>query len=324
MRRDDSVTVDAAVRRRRLDRYLADRGEWGSRAQVQRLIAEGAVTLDGEVAEAAAVVRPGQVIRIRYDEQLDPDGTIEPEAMELVVLFEDNWLLVLDKPAGLVVHPAAGNWTGTLVAGLLHRWQGPREGLDPRRPGLVHRLDKDTSGVLLVAKDAATLADLAAQFEAREVAKEYLAIVWGRPREVAGRIDAPIGRNPAQRQQMAVRPEGRAAVTDYQVLGSNGVVSLVRLRPKTGRTHQIRVHLKSLGHPIVGDATYGPRTAPAPLPAMPRRQALHAAALTVRHPHTGERLRFEAPLPPDLRDLVDSLTSPTSPTSPTGRTGRTA
>lgn len=307
MSHDATITVDGTVRRRRLDRYLADQGDWGSRSQVQKLIADGAVTLDGEVAEAAAVVRPGQMIHIFSASVADIDSTIEPEAMELSVLFEDEWLLVLDKPAGLVVHPAAGNWKGTLVAGLLHRWNGPRPGLDPARPGLVHRLDKDTSGVLVVAKDPATLAALAAQFEARTVAKEYLAVVWGKPRDVAGRIDVPIGRNPAQRQQMAVRAEGRAAVTDYQVLGSDGVVSLVRLRPKTGRTHQIRVHLKSIGHPIVGDATYGPRTAPAAVPDLPRRQALHAASLSFNHPQTGARVRFEAPLPADLAKLVGRL-----------------
>ena len=198
-----------------------------------------------------------------------------------------------------MVHPAPGHWRGTLVSALLHHWRGPRPGLDPLRPGIVHRLDKDTSGVLVIAKDAATLADLGAQFRARSVEKQYVAFVWGRLRRQSGTISEPIGRNPTQRKRMAVRHGGRAAITAFEVCEELEGVTMLRLFPKTGRTHQIRVHLAAIGHPIVGDAVYGRSRARASVPLI-QRQALHAERLTLRHPHTGGRVSFVAPLADDL------------------------
>jgi 23S rRNA pseudouridine1911/1915/1917 synthase len=280
---DERIAVDAGGARQRLDRYLAARGKWGSRSHVQRLISAGLVRLDGQL------VKPGTV---------------------LAILYEDEWLLVIDKPPGLVVHPAPGHWRGTLVNALLHHWQGARSGLDPLRPGIVHRLDKDTSGVLVIAKDAATLADIGAQFRKREVEKQYLAFVWGRLRSQSGTITEPIGRNPVHRKRMAVRRTGRAAVTSFEVVERFPSATLVRLFPKTGRTHQIRVHLAAIGHPIVGDAVYGgTRKRQLRVP----RQALHAERITFRHPRTGARVSFAAPLAEDLvgvRHLLKTLPAP--------------
>ncbi|HVO27933.1 MAG TPA: RluA family pseudouridine synthase [Candidatus Margulisiibacteriota bacterium] len=295
----EEIRVDPHDARQRLDRYLAARGRWGSRSQVQRLIAEGHVRIDGQPAKPGLTLRPGQLIEVRNVPAPVTAG-VEPEPIALDVLFEDAWLLVINKPAGLVVHPAPGHWQGTLVSALLYHWQGTRPGLDSLRPGIVHRLDKDTSGVLVIAKDAATLTALAAQFRAREVEKRYVACVWGRVRRDSGTISAPIGRNPVHRKRMAVRSGGREAMTYYEVVWRSDTMSGLRLFPKTGRTHQLRVHLAAIGHPIVGDAVYGRgRARPVPI----ARHALHAEQITVCHPHTGERMRFTATVPQDLRIL---------------------
>ena len=295
------ITVEAQGARQRLDRYLAERGEWGSRAQVQRLISDGHVRLDGQVVKPATVLRAGQRIEVHLVPQTVTEG-YKPEPIPLAVLHEDDWLLVIDKPPGLVVHPAPGHWGGTLVNALLHHWRGTRPGLDPARPGIVHRLDKDTSGVLVIAKDGATLADLGHQFRRREVEKQYLAFVWGRLRDATGTITAPIARHPVARQRMAVRRGGRDALTTFEVIERYPHVTLLRLFPKTGRTHQIRVHLATIGHPIIGDAVYGRGRARAvQVPAM--RQALHAEQITFRHPHSGVRVRYRAPLAADLQIL---------------------
>ena len=248
MSSEERFAVDGTVRRRRIDRYLAQLGRWGSRAQVQRMIAAGMVRVDDLPAAADTVVQPGQMVIVGEMPIAPAPAVAVAEDIPLTILCEDDAILVIDKPAGLVVHPAVGHVRGTLVAALLHHWRGPRPGLDPQRPGLVHRLDKDTSGVLIIAKDAAALTDLSAQFKARSVAKEYLAFVWGRPANVAGTIDEPIGRHPVLRKQMAVRIGGRPATTRYEVVASGAGMSLLRLRPQTGRTHQIRVHLLSLIH----------------------------------------------------------------------------
>lgn len=300
---DESFTVDGAARLRRIDRYLADQGALGSRARVQRLIAAGLVRVDGVVVAADTSVRPGQVITVSGRLAEEAPRVAVAEALPLTILYEDDAILVVDKPAGMVVHPAAGNVAGTLVAAVLHHWRGPRPGLDPLRPGLVHRLDKDTSGVVVIAGNATVLADLAAQFRARTVVKEYLAVVWGRPAPAAGTVDAPLGRHPVDRKRMAVRDDGRPALTRYEVVTSGAGMSVVRAWPKTGRTHQIRVHLATLGTPIVGDAVYGGRRREG-APAGLARQALHARRLTLRHPETGATMTFEAPLPEDLVRLV--------------------
>jgi len=293
----ECITVDARDARQRLDRFLAARGTWGSRSQVQRLIAEGYVHLEGQPAKAGTILRSGQRIDVRPAAP-PPTAGVEPEAIPLDVLYEDEWLLVINKPAGMVVHPAPGHWRGTLVSALLYHWRAPRPGLDPLRPGIVHRLDKDTSGVLVIAKDADTLAHLATQFRNREVEKQYVACVWGRLRSQSGRIAQPIGRNPVHRKRMAVRAGGRAAVTRFRVLQRGAHLTLLRLFPETGRTHQIRVHLASVGHPIVGDAVYG--RARVEGRALIARQALHAERIAFRHPRTGGRVDVSAPWPADI------------------------
>ena len=293
------VTVDPSGRGQRLDRYLAGLGTWGSRSQVQRLINDGHVRLHGQRVKPGTVLRTGQQIDVEPLPPALPVG-IAAEAIPLEVLYEDDWLLVINKPAGLVVHPAPGHWHGTLVSALLHHWQGLRPGLDPLRPGIVHRLDKDTSGVLVIAKDTETHAALGRQFRNREVEKQYVAVVAGRMPHASGMIAAPIGRNPVHRKRMAVRAGGREALTAYEVLEHFAEVTFVRLRPQTGRTHQLRVHLAAIGHPIIGDAVYGRRRQSR---LVMRRQALHAERLRFRHPRTGAWLVATAPWPEDLVGL---------------------
>ena len=298
------ICVDAASAGQRLDRFLVGRADIVSRSQIQRRIAADGVRIDGVAVKAGVLVRAGQVIEI------DPPpaahlSRVEAQEIALDVLFEDDDLLVINKPPGLVVHPAPGNWQGTLVSALLHHWGGARPGLDALRPGIVHRLDKDTSGVLVIAKDAATLADLAAQFHDRLVKKQYLAIVYGRIASDSGTISEPIGRNPVHRKQMAIRRGGRNAETRFRVVERFGAVTVVRLSPQTGRTHQLRVHLTSIGHPIVGDTTYGgARTRSGDTRIA--RQALHAERLAFRHPRTGAHVSFTAPLPSDMARLLDA------------------
>ena len=304
---EQQFTVDQRGARQRLDRYLAALGKWGSRSQVQRLIEDGHIRVDNQPAKAGAVLRCGQTITIEPASPPTLPAGVEAEEIPLSVLYEDEWLLVINKPPGLVVHPAPGHWRGTLVSALLHHWCGPRSGLDPMRPGIVHRLDKDTSGVLVIAKDAATLADLGAQFRSREVEKQYVAFVWGRLRQRSGTIAEPIGRNPTHRKRMAVRQGGRAAVTSFEVCEQLDGITMLRLFPKTGRTHQIRVHLAAIGHPIVGDAVYGRGHARAS-DELIQRQALHAERITFRHPHSGRRVSFAAPLADDLVALRQRCT----------------
>jgi len=287
----------------RLDRYLAERLPELSRSQVQRLIREGAVLVNGEPSRASHIPAPGDLIRV---EAPDPQITTPaPEAIPLTVVYEDAYLLVLDKPPGLVVHPASGHHSGTVVNALLaHRPDIAAADLDPQRPGIVHRLDRDTSGLLVVATTREVQAALQAACRGREVEKEYVALVHGRVEPEAAAIEAPIGRDPHNRQRMAVVPEGgRYALTRYQVLEYLPDSTLLTLRPATGRTHQIRVHLASIGHPVVGDRTYGPRRGQPQAP----RQLLHASALRFTHPVTQQPVVIESPLPPDLQRVLERL-----------------
>lgn len=288
--------VTAGQEGARLDHFLTARGELGTRSQVQRLIEGGCVEVDGRRTKAGARLRAGQ--RVSAVRPRPRPLTLKPEPIALDVIYEDETLLAINKPAGLVVHPAPGHWEGTVVNALLHRWSGCPPGLDPLRPGIVHRLDKDTSGVLVVAKNLTALAELGRQFRRREVKKSYLALAWGSFRQRRGVIREPIGRHRVQRKKMAVRAGGREAVTRYEVLESFRRVSLVRLNPETGRTHQIRVHLATIGHPVVRDLQYARGHREVELPI--ERHALHAESLSLRHPADGRWITMEARLPRDF------------------------
>ncbi|HSU86051.1 MAG TPA: RluA family pseudouridine synthase [Chthoniobacterales bacterium] len=282
----------------RLDRYLALALPQFSRSRLQTLIRSGNVQLQGKAARIRESLRAGDVVRLVEP----PVQEIEDQAEEipLEILFEDDDLLVLNKAAGLVVHPGAGNQTHTLVNALLHHCASLSGIGGKQRPGIVHRLDKETSGCLVVAKNDAAHSALARQFAEREVNKTYLALVAGIPKRSRGIIEAPIGRHPVHRKKMHIDlRRGRAARTEYRVLQSGGGISLVECALHSGRTHQIRVHLHHLGHPVIGDSLYGKKNA-AP------RQMLHAWKLGFTHPRTKERLFFEAPVPPDFRAILQA------------------
>jgi 23S rRNA pseudouridine1911/1915/1917 synthase len=298
----------------RLDRFLSARAPDLSRTRLQALIEAGRVVVDGRIRKASHRLRAGEVVRVEVPPPVPL--ALVPEPIPLDVVYEDEALLVVDKPAGLVVHPGAGHATGTLVHALLAHC-GPRlSGIGGvRRPGIVHRLDRGTSGLLVVAKrDPAHLA-LARQLKARTVERRYLALVHGSLPRAEGVIEAAIGRDPRDRLRMAVRPPGagRAAVTRYRVLERFTAplpLTYLALELGTGRTHQIRVHLAHLGFPVVGDRTYRRRATPPASPELARRVAalgglaLHAAVLGFTHPDTGERLSFEVPPPPAFRALL--------------------
>jgi 23S rRNA pseudouridine1911/1915/1917 synthase len=287
----------------RLDVFVARRVPALTRSQARRLIDEGLVTVDGRLpAKAGLGLEAGQQVQVT----VPPPGpsTVEPEAIPLRIVYEDGDLLVVDKPAGMTVHPAPGHAAGTLVNAVLAHCRDLSGIGGEKRPGIVHRLDKDTSGLVIVAKRDAAHVSLARQLKERKVEKTYLALVEGRPRATEGVIDAPIGRHPRDPKKMAVVPasRGRAARTRYRVLREVDGRSLLEVRPETGRTHQIRVHLASIGHPVAGDPVYGRRA----LPGL-ERQFLHAQRLAFGHPRTGERLELEAPLPDDLRTALARL-----------------
>lgn len=296
--------VSADAGKQRLDHFLVDTGVLGTRSQIGKLIADGMVRVDGRGAKAGLLLRAGQRVEVEEPPQVEA-GAVRAEAIDLRILYEDPYLLAVDKPAGLVVHPAPGHWSGTLVNALLHRWGGERPGLDPARCGIVHRLDKDTSGIVLVAKDLKTHEALSQLFRRREVRKQYTAIVCGVLRDERGVIDRPIGRHPSDRKKMSVRGGGRESVTRYEVLERYRGASLLRLFPVTGRTHQIRVHLAAIGHPVLADPLYA-QGRHAPATAL-RRQALHAERLRFAHPRSGEELRLHSPLPADLADAIEQL-----------------
>ncbi|MGZ6371959.1 MAG: RluA family pseudouridine synthase [Candidatus Limnocylindria bacterium] len=269
-----------------------------SRAHAQRLISDGRALVEGRRARASDRLRGGEAIRVELSAPADP--TLRGESIPLRIAYEDAAMLIVDKPAGLVVHPSHGHATGTLVHALVGRAEERGEQLGSiagvGRPGIVHRLDKQTSGLILVAKTDAAQASLMHQFGARSIEKEYLALVRGTPPAARGRIEAPVGRDPHDRQRMAVVAGGRAAVTEYESLGSADGYALLALHPRTGRTHQLRAHLAYLGLPIVGDVRYGGGIGPGGLD----RQFLHAARLTLERPIDGRRLTAWSELPPDL------------------------
>jgi 23S rRNA pseudouridine1911/1915/1917 synthase len=295
----------------RLDRYLADQLSL-SRTQAARLVAAGAVRVNGRPARASHSLSRGDTVEVRLEER-QPVRELRPAQIPLTIVFEDEHLAVLDKPAGLVVHPAPGHWDDTLVNALVARGTELGGGI-AGRPGIVHRLDRDTSGLMVVAKTDLAHRRLGAAIAARRVRRTYAALAWGHLDQSTTVIDAPLARHPRDRKRMAVLSGGRPARTDAHTVARLGPVDLLRLELHTGRTHQIRVHLEHVGHPVVGDPVYAGggsrrvsgaarRQAEALEHATPR-QALHAAALAFRHPATGEPVEFQADWPADLRDAL--------------------
>lgn len=277
-----------------------------SRAHAQRLIGDGRALVGGVRARASDRLSGGEAISVLLSAPRDP--RIEPELVPLVVAYEDDTMLIVDKPAGMVVHPSAGHERGTLVHALVGRAQSQGQPLGSiagvERPGIVHRLDKETSGLLVIAKNDAAQASLMSQFGQRSIEKEYVALVRGEPSAPRGRIEAPVGRDPRDRQRMAVVAGGREAVTDYRVIaGGGGGYSLLILQPRTGRTHQIRAHLAYLRLPIAGDRRYGGGTGPGGL----QRQFLHASRLRLRRPVDGRWLQAWSELPVDLAASLEAI-----------------
>jgi 23S rRNA pseudouridine1911/1915/1917 synthase len=290
---------------KRLDQMLHERLPQFSRSRIQEWIKGGRVLVDGAPERPSRVVRGAEIVELEPDEP--PPLHAAPEDIPLAILYEDEDLVAVDKPAGMVVHAGAGIHSGTLVNALLHRFEALSGVGGPLRPGIVHRLDRYTSGVLLVAKNDAAHRQLAAQFSGRRVEKVYLALVHGRVLLESGRIERPIARDPVHRTRMTARlAEGRAAWSEYRVLRRFARFTFLEVRIGTGRTHQIRVHLASIGHPVAGDALYG---APARIEGMPPlgRYFLHAHRIRFRRPSTGMELVVEAPLPAALAEWMEAL-----------------
>lgn len=314
------VRVPITLAGSRLDQALAELLPEFSRARLQHWIRSGLVQVDARSLRPRDKLRGGELVVVCPESETD--RVWRPEAMPLRVVFEDDWLLVVDKPAGLVVHPAAGNLDGTLVNALLYH--APELAGVPRA-GVVHRLDKDTTGLLVVARNLPAHAFLAKQLAARRFLREYRAVVHG-VLPAGGSVDAPLGRHPVDRKRMAVGAGGRTAVTHYRVERRFRAHTLLRLRLETGRTHQIRVHMAHIRHPLVGDPVYGgrPRRPPQPTTALIdalagfRRQALHAARLGLTHPYTRETLVWEAPLPADVAALLAALAADADAHGPAG------
>jgi 23S rRNA pseudouridine1911/1915/1917 synthase len=304
----------------RLDRFLADQLDL-SRTQAARLVANKAVTVNGTVARASRLLARGETVVVSFPES-EPPRTLQPAAIDLRVVFEDEHLAIIDKPAGLVVHPAPGHWQDTLVNALIARGttlSGGAEG----RPGIVHRLDRDTSGLMVVAKTDIAHRRLGAALAARRVTRHYAALAWGHLDASPTRIEAPLARHPKDRKRMAVLAEGRPARTDAYVVGRFDIAELLRVELHTGRTHQVRVHLSHIGHPLIGDPVYGMggsrrisgslRSRAEMLERLAPRQALHAAYLGFHHPVTQAPLEFFSDWPADLRSLLVAATNGSIP-----------
>jgi len=307
MTRRFSLEVGPEEAGKRLDVWLTEKLTGVSRSRIQRLIEEGLILVGGRPVKASHKVRPGQ--KIWGEVPPPPSLKARPEPIPLDIVYEDEDLIVVNKPQGMVVHPAPGNESGTLVNALLYHC-GDLSGMGGTiRPGIVHRLDKDTSGLLVAAKNDFAHRSLAAQIKARKVKRIYLALVYGEIKEPAGKIEAPIGRHPVDRQRMAVTfKNSRPALTYYRVLRRFEGFTLLEVHLKTGRTHQIRVHMAYLNHPVVGDALYGPKKQAFEVPG----QLLHAAKLGFHHPRTGDYLEFMAPLPPAFRHVLELLSGETN------------
>ena len=289
----------------RIDKFLACRRVEISRSYSQKVIKEGYVSINGKPVKANYKLGAGDEISVEIPEAKEPD--ILPEDIPLDILYEDQDILVVNKPKGMVVHPAAGHYSGTLVNALMYHCKDSLSGINGvMRPGIVHRIDMDTTGSLLVCKNDEAHRILAEQLKEHTIRREYHAIVYGNIKEDTGTVDAPIGRHPTDRKKMSINHKnGKQAVTHYEVLERFGNFTYIRCRLETGRTHQIRVHMASLHHPLLGDEVYGPSSRP-PFPGL-KGQVLHAKILGIYHPATGEYMEFDAPLPQYFVDLLQKL-----------------
>ncbi len=303
----------------RLDTYLSKSSLPFSRSRVNKKIKDGEVLVNGEKTKPSYSVKRGDVIQVFYKPRVPFE--IKPEKIPISILYEDRDIIVLNKQKGIVVHPAKGNSDGTLVNALLHHCATLPEGFDMDRPGVIHRLDEDTTGVIVFAKSERVHSKIAVQFQERQVEKIYLAVVWGEPPMKEGKISSPIGRSPLDRTLMAVTPlKSRDSLTKFKVLRSYGFASILKVLLETGRTHQIRVHLSHLGYPVIGDADYGGRDKRIlrrigldytdvfdKIMGIIDRQALHAASIEFTHPIKKRRIRIAAPLHEDMKKLIDFL-----------------
>ncbi|HET6489286.1 MAG TPA: RluA family pseudouridine synthase [Syntrophales bacterium] len=298
----------------RLDVFLSQTDKDLSRSQAKRLIEEGDVLVEGKSARGSRLLKLGETVSLHKPPPVSPE--IVPEDIPLDILYEDDSLIVVDKPPGMVVHPAAGNYGGTLVNALQFHCRDLSGIGGVMRPGIVHRLDKGTSGLMVVAKSDEAHRHLSEQFKNRQVSKQYTALVHGNLRQDEGVVDAPVGRHPVERKKMSTKSRrGKEAITRWRVLERFGDFTLVEAKIDTGRTHQIRVHLSSLGHPVVGDSVYGGSKRTVETPEMRAvvkkltRQALHAGRLSFAHPVTGQEMTFESPLPEDMDEVIRYLRS---------------
>ena len=311
------IIVSANKTKERIDTFITREISHISRSQVQRLIKEGHISVDGSIVKSHHLVQPGETILVHIQKPHRPD--ILPEPIPLDIVYEDKDLLVVNKPAGMVVHPAYGHATGTLVNALMAHCGNLSDVNDPDRPGIVHRIDKDTSGLLVVARNNEVHANLADQFFTKSVQREYTAVVWGRPARKRGTIETRLSRSLKDRRKIRVSADGKEAVTHYEVTETFPLTSLMRIKLGTGRTHQIRVHFAHLGHPVFGDQSYGgrgrqlgglnrqQRSLAVQLLECMQRQALHAGILGFFHPNRKKTLLFHVELPEDMEQLLGML-----------------
>lgn len=293
------LVISSEAEEIRIDKLLADRFPGHSRTYFQYLIDQGLVLVNGERVKKRVIPEEGDEIEVCF--QASPEASLTPENIPLEILYEDEHLIAVNKPAGMVVHPAPGHWSGTFVNALLWHCKDIAPSDDPVRPGIVHRLDKETTGVMVAAKTEAAQRKLIDMFATRKMEKLYLAICHGRPQN--GVVNIPIARHPVHRKEMAPLSDGREAITEFQLAAFNDKMSLVLAKPKTGRTHQIRVHLKHIGCPVVGDSLYGRRDDQ-------ERHLLHAYRLSFEHPITGSPMRLVAPIPADMQLYLKKLCGP--------------
>lgn len=288
----------------RIDKYLSTVNEQLSRSYIQKLLKSGLVLVDGKPVKASYQVDEGDVISLDIPEAVEPE--IEPENMDLDILYEDQDVILVNKPKGMVVHPAAGHYSHTLVNGLMHHCKDQLSGINGvMRPGIVHRIDMDTTGVIIACKNDMAHNSIAAQLKEHSITRRYQAIVHGVLKDDAGTVEGPIGRHPTDRKKMSINyNNGKSAVTHYKVLKRFRQYTHVECRLETGRTHQIRVHMASIGHPLLGDLVYGPGKCP--IPGL-QGQTLHAGVLGFIHPRTGEYMEFTTPLPEYFAKLLNTL-----------------